>query len=228
MFEKLLIISLFTLIIHTIETLSYAVRLAGVRTGKLAVSLSLFNIIVIVSRLAYTVQAPMTASLVDTAKYTMNLSLLEDQFRVILGSATLGSLLGMLLMPTFVALFSRAIVHFEHAGSVPQLIRNVATIHHLQVARQHIRFPKWEMLSRLRIGGIPKRLLGMNVLIMGIYTVGILAALYASLLAPEYQSTAWHTVLASAAGACRLYDCVVMQSIRLTIGRRGCLAKSKV
>ncbi len=190
MFEKILIISVFTLIIHSVETLSYAVRLAGVRTGKLALSLSLFNMIVIIARLAYTIQAPLTASLVDAAKVTMNLALLEDQFRMILGSATLGSLFGMLLLPTFVALFARVILQFELAGSVPQLIRNVATIQHVQHAKAHVRFPRWEMLSRIRFGGIPKRLLLTNMFITGIYTVGILAALYASLLAPEYQSTA--------------------------------------
>lgn len=190
MFEKLWIISIFTLIIHSIETLSYAVRLAGVRTEKLALSLSLFNMIVIIARLAYTIQAPMTASLVDAAKVNMDLAVLEDQFRIILGFATLGSLLGMLLLPTFVPLFSKVILHFELAGSVPQLIRNVATIRHVQRAKAHVRFPRWEMLLRIRFGGIPKRLLLTNMLITSIYTVGILAALYASLLAPAYQSTA--------------------------------------
>lgn len=190
MLEKIALICLFTLLIHTIETLSYAVRLAGVRTGKLAISLSLFNIIVIVSRTAYTIQAPLTASLVDSARVSTDLPLLKQQFQIILGSATLGGFAGMLLLPTFVTLFSRMITHFEEAGSVPRLMKNVATIHHLQVAKQHVRFPRWEMLSRLRIGGIPKRLLGLNIVITAVYTVGILAALYASLLAPEYQSTA--------------------------------------
>lgn len=52
--------------------------------------------IVIIARLAYTIQAPMTASPVDAAKVNMDLAGLEDQFRIILGFATLGSLLGML------------------------------------------------------------------------------------------------------------------------------------
>lgn len=45
------------------------------------------------------------------------------------------------------------------------------------------------MLSRLRIGGIPKRLFVLNILAIAIYTVGVLAAQYASLLT-EYSTTA--------------------------------------
>ncbi|MFT9847777.1 lipid II flippase Amj family protein [Aneurinibacillus sp. REN35] len=190
MLEKLLFICLFTLIIHTIETLSYSVRLAGIRVAKLAVALSLFNIIVIVSRTANMLQAPLTASLVDRAKETGDLSLIESQFRVILGSASLGTLLAALLVPTFIAVFSRAIIHLETAGSIPSMLKNTLTIHHLQYARKHIRAPRWSMISRLRIGGVPKRLFLLNVLATMIYTSSILSCLYASLLAPQYSSIA--------------------------------------
>lgn len=190
MLEKIIMIGLFTLLIHAIETLSYAVRLSGVRTGKIAVSLSLFNIIAILSRTMYTFQAILTGSLVDKAKNAHQLGQLKDQFHIILGSSSVGTLLGILFIPTFVALFSRVIVHFEVAGSVPRLIKNVATIQSLSYVKKHIRFPNLEMLSRLRIGGIPKRLLLLNTVITAIYTTGILSALYASVLAPEFSSTA--------------------------------------
>lgn len=35
---ELLLVVLLTLVIHAVETLAYAVRLAGIRTGKLAVA----------------------------------------------------------------------------------------------------------------------------------------------------------------------------------------------
>jgi hypothetical protein len=41
--EKLIFISLFIFIIHSIETLAYAVRLSGARVRLLASALSLFN-----------------------------------------------------------------------------------------------------------------------------------------------------------------------------------------
>ncbi|RAU92927.1 lipid II flippase family protein [Paenibacillus sp. YN15] len=45
-------VCMLTGLIHCAETLSYSLRLAGVRTGKLAVSLSLTRILLLVSRTA--------------------------------------------------------------------------------------------------------------------------------------------------------------------------------
>jgi hypothetical protein len=47
--EKLIYIALFIFIIHSIETLAYAVRLSGARVKMIATALSLFNIMVMVS-----------------------------------------------------------------------------------------------------------------------------------------------------------------------------------
>nr|WP_312847073.1 DUF2837 family protein [Paenibacillus sp. SDF0028] len=56
------------MLIHLFETLSYAVRYAGVRTGRLAVALSLTGIIVLVSRTSNLLQGPMTGKIIDYAK----------------------------------------------------------------------------------------------------------------------------------------------------------------
>lgn len=193
MIEKIIIICLFTATIHMIETLSYSVRIAGVRTARLATALSLFNILVIVSRTANMIQAPFAGSLIDEAKRTENLHLVKDQFRIIIGSASLGTILGALLIPTFVFIFARAIIHLEQAGSVPQMLKNIATIQKLRQAKQHVRSPRWWMLARVRMGGVPKRLLLINIIVSAIYTVGVLAALYASLLIPEHSSAAMNS-----------------------------------
>ena len=47
--DKLIMIALFILIIHSIETLAYAVRLSGARVRLLASALSLFNVMVMFS-----------------------------------------------------------------------------------------------------------------------------------------------------------------------------------
>lgn len=136
------------------------------------------------------IQAPLMGGIVDAARNSGESTNLQTQLHIIIGASTVGTILGILLLPTFVTLFSKLIVHFETAGSLPQLVKNVATIEHLQYAKRQLRFPTWQLISRLRIGGIPKRLLVLNMLITAIYTAGILATLYASVLAPEYQSTA--------------------------------------
>ena len=45
---QLVMIALFILIIHSIETLAYSVRLSGARVKLLASALSLFNVMVMV------------------------------------------------------------------------------------------------------------------------------------------------------------------------------------
>ena len=62
---ELLIIALLTFVIHLIATLAYAVRIAGVRTGRVAVSMALFNILMLVSRTSNAIQAPLLAKRVE-------------------------------------------------------------------------------------------------------------------------------------------------------------------
>jgi hypothetical protein len=50
-----------TFLIHLIGTLAYAVRIAGVRTRRIVVALSLFNLLMLLSRTANSFQAPTTS-----------------------------------------------------------------------------------------------------------------------------------------------------------------------
>jgi hypothetical protein len=56
---NLLVILLLTGVVHCLDTASYASRIAGVRTGRLAMTGALFNIVSLASRVAYTLQAPL-------------------------------------------------------------------------------------------------------------------------------------------------------------------------
>ena len=49
---QLLIICILTFVIHLIGTLAYAVRISGVHTRRIAVCFSLFNILILVSRIS--------------------------------------------------------------------------------------------------------------------------------------------------------------------------------
>jgi len=46
-------------LINVVSTLSYAVRIAGVRTGRIAFALSLFNLLVLFSRSSNAILAPL-------------------------------------------------------------------------------------------------------------------------------------------------------------------------
>lgn len=184
-------IAMFVLIIHSIETLAYAVRLSGARVKLLASALSLFNVMVMVSRLANMMQQPFTGSLVDAAPASNTLAFVESQYRFIIGSSTLGTVMGILLLPTFVSLFSRAIIHLsQERGSLPRLVKKGLTIAYIKRGLAHIRLPKLSYLQHINLREVPVRLFFVNMLITAIYTIGVLAALYAAVLVPERATTA--------------------------------------
>ncbi|WP_323650198.1 lipid II flippase Amj family protein [Lysinibacillus xylanilyticus] len=184
-------IALFILIIHSIETLAYAVRLSGARVKLLASALSLFNVMVMVSRLANMMQQPFTGSLTDTAPKENALAFVEQQFRVLIGAASLGTLVGILLLPTFIAIFSRAIIHLsEEKGSIPALFKKGFSIEYVKRGIKHIHLPSFTYLKGISWRDIPLKLFIVNVVITAIYTIGVLSALYASLLVPERATTA--------------------------------------
>ncbi|CAM3613197.1 lipid II flippase Amj family protein [Paenibacillus lupini] len=178
MLQQILIVCICTFIIHFSETLTYSLRLAGVRLGKLAVAISLTGIIVLISRTANMLQAPLTGKIVDVSKHLP--SDLVMQFRMVLAYASFGTLAAIILFPSAVFLSKRIITNLELTGSIPQLFISSVSIRKVKNARFHLRVPRMEMLSRLRIGGIPKRLFLLNILVTAIYTVGVLAALLAA------------------------------------------------
>ncbi|OAK68472.1 lipid II flippase Amj family protein [Lederbergia galactosidilytica] len=189
--EKLIFIALFIFIIHSIETLAYAVRLSGARVRLLASALPLFNLMVIVSRMANMMQHPFTGSLIDSAPKGNALEFVESQYRVIIASSTLGTVIGILLLPTFIALFSRAIIHLsEERGSIPALLKKGFTIEYIKRGFKHIHLPRRSYVKGITWKDFPIKLFIINMLITAIYTIGVLSALYASLLAPERASTA--------------------------------------
>lgn len=189
--EKLIFIALFIFIIHSVETLAYAVRLSGARVRMIASALSLFNIMVIVSRLANMMQQPFTGSLIDTAPNENALEFVETQFRILIGASTVGTVFGIILLPSFIALFSRAIIHLsEERGSVPSLMKRILSIQYVKRGITHFSLPKFSYLQGTKVKDIPIKLFIVNMIITAIYTIGVLAALYAALLVPERASTA--------------------------------------
>lgn len=189
--EKLIYIAIFIFIIHSIETLAYAVRLSGARVKMIASALSLFNIMVMISRLANMMQQPFTGSLIDTAPSIDAQGFVASQYRFLIGASTVGTIFGILLLPTFIALFSRAIIHLsEEKGSVPSLFKRLFSMEYIKRGVTHFSLPKFSYLRGAKIKDIPVRLFLVNMIITAIYTIGVLSALYAALLVPERASTA--------------------------------------
>jgi hypothetical protein len=122
---QLIIICVLTFVIHLIGTLAYAARIAGVRTRRIAVSFSLFNILILVSRTSNSFQGPFLAKRIEnTIAGGVSHGLLTD-FRWMLWSATLATVAGALLTPMFQRIFSRAVIHFQANRSVPRLLLHI-------------------------------------------------------------------------------------------------------
>lgn len=187
MTTTLIIVFLLTMIIHTVETLSYSVRFAGVKLNKIAVALSLTGIIVLVSRTANLMQAPMTANFVDYSNTHPAFDVL-GHFRLVILAASIGTLAAIVLFPTFIHIFARVIARLEVAGSIPKLFTSV-TLMQLKNTKHYIRKPVFK-LSQFRYLGIPKRFIVMNVFVTAFYTIGVLSALYAAYLFPKIALTA--------------------------------------
>ncbi|SHM78085.1 Protein of unknown function [Caldanaerovirga acetigignens] len=187
---RLFAVIIFTATIHAIDTLSYSVRIAGIKTKRLAMALSLFNIIVLISRTANMIQAPLLGSMVDKAIAQGQVSLLLKGFRMIIFSATVGSIVGAAMIPSFVEIFSRGIIAFERAGSVPVLISNAVYRGSFKKIKESFKKPRISLLKRYCFDKIPPTFLILNLIITSVSTIGVLSAIYAGALLPDYRITA--------------------------------------
>ena len=177
-----------TFVIHLIDTLSYSVRLNSVKSGQFALSFSLFNLFVLVSRTANTFQAPLIGGIIG-ASISRGIDPLNDLRKVIF-AATIGTLVGILLIPTFLKVFEIAVRRLETTGSVPSLVVEALQVNNIKRMVKSATRPSKTMLLRLRYREIPKRLLIINALVTGIYTIGVLAANYSALLVTEQHRLA--------------------------------------
>ncbi|WP_139693138.1 lipid II flippase Amj family protein [Sporolactobacillus terrae] len=182
---KLMLVSFLMLVVTMIETLAYATRISGVRVKLMATAISLFSTMVIVSRFSTMIQQPLTAKLLSDAPKDGKLVFVENEYRLLLVAVSIGVLLGIALFPTFIGVFSRAIIQLSRErGSMAALIIKWVNWKGIKTAFHYIRLPHLYDLKGITFQTIPKRLFAVNVVITAIYTVGILAAFYASLLVP--------------------------------------------
>lgn len=191
---KLLLIAIFILCVHAIETLAYASRLAGARVGQVATAISLFNILVIFSRFGIMFQQPATANLADQATINNELLLLENQYRFLISASTIGTIVGILLLPTFISIFTKAILKLANEkGDIPTFIKHHAKKPYIKKGLQKFHLPKLSYFKQFSIKAIPKRLFLFHIFISSIYTTGILSALYAGAIVPDITNTASHS-----------------------------------
>lgn len=189
--EKVIIIALFLLVITMVETLAYSTRISGTRVKLIATAVSLFSTLVIISRFSTMIQQPLTAKLISEAPDGNKLVYIEEQYRILIGVTSIGVLLGIFLFPTFIHIFSRAIIQLSNErGSIPALFLKQLNLKGLKKVIGCFRLPKMTYLKGIHLKTIPKRLFVINVMTSAILTIGVLSSIYASMLVPEYRETA--------------------------------------
>lgn len=186
--KNLAIICGLTFVIHLIGTLAYAARIAGVRTGHIATALTLFNLLILVSRTSNTFQAPLLAKRIETT-LSSTAPLLVD-FQWILGSAALATALGAFMIPSAQRAFARATGLLQTKRSLFRLIMHGIHPRRLLMARRYVVIPRFANLACLRNrGGLSWGFLALNAAAVALWTVGVFASLYAGALAPDLRAT---------------------------------------
>ena len=189
--NQLLLICLLTAVINLIGALAYAARIAGVRTGRIAMSFALFNLLVLVSRMSNSFLGPFLAKRIELRIASGGGDALAGDFRLVLASASVAVFVGILLVPTAQRLFAQAIGWFQHNRSTARLVLRTASPAGLSAIRHSLTMPSPRNLKQL---GKPKDIgwgvLVANMLAQGLITVGVLASLYAGYLNPEFRVTA--------------------------------------
>jgi hypothetical protein len=210
--DRFLLVALLTAVIHLIGTLVYVARFSGVKTKRLATAFSLYQVISLLAMTANMVQAPLLSLTVEQAINTGQiykqayLDGLENSIRYIILASSVGTATAGMFAPFFSFLFNRTIFLFERIGSLPTLILSLLAPSRFFRLQRELRlafiylgksyFRKWAGLSgtspavRFRQSFFPAKLFVINILVVGIWTTGVLSALFAGALTPEYRSTA--------------------------------------
>jgi hypothetical protein len=175
-----------------------------VQTGRIATSISLFNLFVLVSRLANLAYAPMLGTLSDRVAHaeriahtagqqvaaTAAISQFEWQIRLIVLAGTVGTAVGALLLPTFLMVFIRGISAFERLRSIPRALLRLLDPRVVFAILRSPRLPSIATLRRFTPRKLPMEMLIGNVIVTGVYAVGVVASVYASVLEPDVARTA--------------------------------------
>ncbi|EHQ87669.1 lipid II flippase Amj family protein [Desulfosporosinus youngiae] len=178
----------FTFVIHMIDTFAYSVRLNFIKSKQFALSMTLFNLFYLISLIAHTLQAPLIGGLMDSS-ISQSLDPLLSIRKVIL-AATAGTFFGIILTPTFLRSFSRAVNKLERTGSVPSVVIYALKFRSFRSFKESLTLPSRKMVNHLPYTKIPTNLILLNTLVTGIYTIGVMSAYYATLFVPPQHHLA--------------------------------------
>jgi len=193
--DSLWIVVALNLFVTMLASTTYAARVSAVLTRRVAMALAIYNLFFLVTRLAQQVYAPMLGSLRDHLVAQGNLGALEMLFRQVILGASAGAFVGLLLLPTFVEVYNRAVNALDRRGSIPAVL--LATLHPRRwpLVLGCLRPPGLFGVRPAEIRLLPQGFVWGNLLVISIHTVGVMAAIYAGAQNDDLARTA--TLLSS-------------------------------
>lgn len=147
---ELLLICALTGVINLIGALAYAARIAGVRTGRIALSFALFNVLLLVSRTSNGFLGPFLAKRIETALAEGSGDTLLWELRMVLLAAAIAVAIGIVLVPTGQRVFAAAITSFQANRSTTRLLLRSVTPAGLRTIREAVAIPTKETLRSLK------------------------------------------------------------------------------
>jgi hypothetical protein len=198
---NLIIAVTLTLVTQAIQIGAYAARYAGVISGRIATAISLFSLLVTASRLASLFMVPSLGALADlpanaAAKQGLSslapdmLARFDLQMRLVVAGGSVGILIGALLLPMFLTMFIRGIRAFERLGSIPHALMRLFDPRVLGDLGYALFHPPRVTLADFPLAGVPRKLLIANTILFAVYSVGVVAAFYASDIDLHARTTA--------------------------------------
>ncbi|MFN4183021.1 MAG: lipid II flippase family protein, partial [bacterium] len=191
--RSVVIAGMFLCIMAMIDTLGLSTRVSGVLTGRLALSLSLFNVIILAARLSNLLQAPIVGSMADFAvQHQLSSSWMLAKIRILIGFSTLGVLLGAFLTPWFVRVFVLVMNRYEEQKTVWRTFFSFFPPGEWRHIFGCFQFPTYEVFFRYfrYFRRLPWDVLVWHIFVTGFYTVGVLSTIFAAVLKPELRATA--------------------------------------
>ena len=160
------------------------------KEGVSRASFALFNILVLVSRTANGFQAPLLAKTVEN---DIKIGVFDNlnTFRLIILSCSIATIIGAFLIPTFQRILSKAVNDFSIHKSMGKLILHGFSKTGILYFKDNMTMPTKENITTIRLDSeFPWRIFILNIFAVAILTIGVLSAVYASYLNPDYRTTA--------------------------------------
>lgn len=183
MLKATIMLCIITLTVYLIDTFAYSLKLVIYRNKQYSLTGATFNIVSFFSKFALMFQAPLLGMLIDINIRANTFP--EKDFRLIILCASLGVIIAIILLPSFINIFTKVVDYTSKEGSLIKTGIKVVKPESIKVIRRLIRKPKFlEALKILDLGKY-KWILLLNLLVTGIHTIGILSSYYGALYLPE-------------------------------------------